>query len=213
MALDARPAGQDRADPRGGLLLPPRPPPGADAAQDRRPQGRLDDRACTSRALLDGGAYGTYGVASTYYTGALQTVTYELPSYRFDGVRCFTNKPPCGPKRGHGTPQPRFALEVQLDKVAERLGLDPAELRLRNLASPDADHRQLAAARLDRPRRAASRRWSRASDWKPAARQAAARPRPRPGLRRLPVRRRPADLLEQHAAVRRAAPARPLAAA
>ena len=82
------------------------------------------------QSLLDGGAYGSYGVASTYYTGALQTVTYEVPTYRFDGVRAFTNKPPCGPKRGHGTPQPRFAVEVQLDKAAERLGLDPAELRL-----------------------------------------------------------------------------------
>jgi CO/xanthine dehydrogenase Mo-binding subunit len=88
------------------------------------------------RTALDGGAYGSYGVASTYYTGALQTVTYDLPAYRFDGVRCFTNKPPCGPKRGHGTPQPRFALEVHLDKAAERLGLDPADLRLRNLAAP-----------------------------------------------------------------------------
>jgi 4-hydroxybenzoyl-CoA reductase alpha subunit len=85
------------------------------------------------RTLLDGGAYGSYGVASTYYTGALQTVTYRVPAYRFDGVRCFTNKPPCGPKRGHGTPQPRFGLEVHLDKAAERLGLDPAEMRLRTL--------------------------------------------------------------------------------
>jgi 4-hydroxybenzoyl-CoA reductase subunit alpha len=88
------------------------------------------------QTLLDGGAYGSYGVASTYYTGALQTVTYRVPVYRFDGVRCFTNKPPCGPKRGHGTPQPRFALEVQLDKAAERLGVDPAELRLKNLQPP-----------------------------------------------------------------------------
>ncbi len=85
------------------------------------------------QSLLDGGAYGSYGVASTYYTGALQTVTYDVPAYKFDGVRCFTNKPPCGPKRGHGTPQPRFALEVHLDKIAERLGLDPAEMRLRHL--------------------------------------------------------------------------------
>ncbi|MGB6639334.1 MAG: molybdopterin cofactor-binding domain-containing protein [Thermoanaerobaculia bacterium] len=88
------------------------------------------------RTALDGGAYGSYGVASTYYTGALQTVTYDLPRYRFDGVRCFTNKPPCGPKRGHGTPQPRFAFEVHLDKAAEQLGIDPADLRLRNLAEP-----------------------------------------------------------------------------
>ncbi len=85
------------------------------------------------QSLLDGGAYGSYGVASTYYTGALQTVTYDVPRYKFDGVRCFTNKPPCGPKRGHGTPQPRYALEVHLDKVAEKLGLDPAEMRLRHL--------------------------------------------------------------------------------
>ena len=88
------------------------------------------------QTALDGGAYGSYGVASTYYTGALQTTTYTLPRYQFDGVRCFTNKPPCGPKRGHGTPQPRFAFEVHLDKAAERLGLDPADLRLANLAAP-----------------------------------------------------------------------------
>jgi 4-hydroxybenzoyl-CoA reductase subunit alpha len=90
------------------------------------------------RTALDGGAYGSYGVASTYYTGALQTVTYDLPRYQFDGVRVFTNKPPCGPKRGHGTPQPRFGFEVHLDKAAERLGIDPADLRLRMLAKPDS---------------------------------------------------------------------------
>ncbi|HWC75132.1 MAG TPA: molybdopterin cofactor-binding domain-containing protein, partial [Gemmatimonadales bacterium] len=85
------------------------------------------------RSLLDGGAYGSYGVASTYYTGALQTVTYHIPRYHFQGARAFTNKAPCGPKRGHGTPQPRFALEVHIDKIAEQLAIDPAELRLRTL--------------------------------------------------------------------------------
>src|SRR5437870_12819448 len=90
------------------------------------------------KSLLDGGGYGSYGVASTYYTGALQTVTYHIPRYKFQGARAFTNKPPCGPKRGHGTPQPRFALEVHLDKIAEQLGLDPAELRLRHLVPPDS---------------------------------------------------------------------------
>jgi 4-hydroxybenzoyl-CoA reductase subunit alpha len=89
------------------------------------------------QTVLDGGGYGSYGVASTYYTGALQTVTYEIPAYRFDGARVFTNKPPCGPKRGHGTPQPRFALEVQLDKIACDLGLDPAEIRRRHLHPRD----------------------------------------------------------------------------
>jgi len=87
-------------------------------------------------SLLDGGAYGSYGVASTYYTGALQTVTYKVPAYRFDGVRAFTNKPPCGPKRGHGTVQPRFALEIQIDRAAKQLGIDPAEFRLQNIQPP-----------------------------------------------------------------------------
>ena len=90
------------------------------------------------QTALDGGAYGSYGVASTYYTGALQTVTYELPKYRFDSIRAFTNKPPCGPKRGHGTPQPRFAFEVHLDKIAHELSIDPADLRLQQLVAPDS---------------------------------------------------------------------------
>jgi len=89
------------------------------------------------QTLLDGGAYGSYGVASTFYTGALQPVTYHLPRYRFDACRVFTNKPPCGPKRGHGTPQPRFGQEVQLDKIAEKLKQDPAELRLAIVEQPD----------------------------------------------------------------------------
>ncbi len=88
------------------------------------------------QSFLDGGGYGSYGVASTFYTGALQTVTYEIPRYKFEGVRCFTNKPPCGPKRGHGTPQPRYALEVQLDKIAEQLKLDPAWIRRQHLVKP-----------------------------------------------------------------------------
>ena len=90
------------------------------------------------QTLIDGGAYGSYGVASTFYTGALQTVTYQIPRYRFRGCRTFTNKPPCGPKRGHGTLQSRFGQEIQLDKIAEKLSIDPAELRLRNIQPPDS---------------------------------------------------------------------------
>jgi 4-hydroxybenzoyl-CoA reductase subunit alpha len=90
------------------------------------------------QTLIDGGGYGSYGTASTFYTGALQTVTYEVPRYKFEAARVFTNKPPCGPKRGHGTPQPRFGQEVQLDKIAEKLSIDPAELRLNMLAKPNS---------------------------------------------------------------------------
>ena len=105
------------------------------------------------RTVLDGGAFGSYGVASTYYTGALAPATYRLPAYRFEGARVYTNKPPCGPKRGHGTPQPRFALEVLLDKLAEDLGLDPLAIRLVNLVAPDSvtvNHLRVTSCGLQR---------------------------------------------------------------
>ncbi|HWO90132.1 MAG TPA: molybdopterin cofactor-binding domain-containing protein [Gemmatimonadales bacterium] len=99
-----------------------------------RPDGRI--AAMDLETLLDGGAYGSYGAASTLYTGQLQTVTYQVPRYRFRACRVFTNKPPCGPKRGHGTPQPRFIQEIQLDRIAETLKMDPADLRLMQIAEP-----------------------------------------------------------------------------
>jgi len=88
------------------------------------------------QSWLDGGAYASYGIATTYYTGALLTVTYRIPAYKFDGIRVYTNKPPCGPKRGHGTTQPRYGFECQLDKIADDLGLDPLEYRKRILQPP-----------------------------------------------------------------------------
>src|SRR5207247_620346 len=84
------------------------------------------------------GAYASYRIATTYYTGALLTVTYRTPAYKFDGVRVYTNKPPCGPKRGHGTTQPRYGFECQLDKIAVDLGLDPLEYRKRILQPPNS---------------------------------------------------------------------------
>jgi 4-hydroxybenzoyl-CoA reductase subunit alpha len=92
--------------------------------------GRLT--AVDARTLLDGGAYSSFGLVTTYYSGQLLTAPYRMPAYRFDSTRVFTNKPACGPKRGHGSVQPRFAFEVTLDKLADRLGIDPIELRRRN---------------------------------------------------------------------------------
>src|SRR5438552_3054899 len=90
------------------------------------------------RTILDGGAYGGHGVASTFYTGILQPTTYTLPHYRFEAVRVFSNKAPCGPKRGHGTPQPRWAQEIQMDKIADHLGIEPAEMRKQHAIPPDS---------------------------------------------------------------------------
>lgn len=89
-------------------------------------------KAVDARTLLDGGAYSSFGLVTTYYSGQLLAAPYEIPAYRFNSTRVFTNKPACGPKRGHGSVQPRFAFEVTLDKLAERLNIDPIELRRRN---------------------------------------------------------------------------------
>ena len=88
-------------------------------------------------SYVDGGAYMSYSAAYLYYTGALQTVCEHVPAYRWQGVRVLTNKPPCGPKRGHGTPQPRYALECHFDTVAERLGIPIIELRRKNFLEPN----------------------------------------------------------------------------
>ncbi len=82
-----------------------------------------------ARILIDGGSYSSFRLVTTYYSGQLLTGPYTFPNYRFDSTRVFTNKPPCGPKRGHGSVQPRFAFEVQLDQIAEKLDVDPIELR------------------------------------------------------------------------------------
>ncbi len=98
--------------------------------------GRI--RAVDHDILLDGGAYASFGLVTTYYSGQLLPAPYVFPTYRFDATRVYTNKPACGPKRGHGSVQPRFAFEVQLDKLAEKVGLDPIELRRRNFLGAPA---------------------------------------------------------------------------
>jgi 4-hydroxybenzoyl-CoA reductase subunit alpha len=84
--------------------------------------------------LLDGGAYASFGLVTTYYAGQLTPLPYRIDAYRYRSRRVYTNKPACGPKRGHGAVQPRFALEVQLDRAAHALEIDPIVLRRRCFA-------------------------------------------------------------------------------
>ncbi|HEY6867241.1 MAG TPA: xanthine dehydrogenase family protein molybdopterin-binding subunit, partial [Candidatus Eisenbacteria bacterium] len=86
---------------------------------------------------IDGGAYSSFGLVTTYYSGQLLAAPYRMGAYRFDSTRVFTNKPCCGPKRGHGSVQPRFAFECQIDKLAETIGMDPIEVRRRNFIGRD----------------------------------------------------------------------------
>ena len=94
--------------------------------------------AIDANTILDGGAYSSFGLVTTYYSGQLACSPYDVGAYRFFSRRAYTNKPACGPKRGHGSVQPRFAIEVQLDKAAVELGLDPIELRRRNDLGSDS---------------------------------------------------------------------------
>ncbi|MFT4975866.1 MAG: 4-hydroxybenzoyl-CoA reductase subunit alpha [Myxococcota bacterium] len=88
--------------------------------------------AVDSDILIDGGGYHSFGMITTYYAGQLLTGPVHFPAYHFRARRVYTNKPCCGPKRGHGSVQPRFAFECALDELAETLELDPMEIRLRN---------------------------------------------------------------------------------
>ncbi|MCB9676768.1 MAG: molybdopterin-dependent oxidoreductase [Alphaproteobacteria bacterium] len=79
--------------------------------------------------VLDGGAYHSFGLVTTYYAGQLLPGPLRFGTYRFRSRRVYTNKPCCGPKRGHGSVQPRFPLETAIDELAAQLGLDPIEIR------------------------------------------------------------------------------------
>jgi 4-hydroxybenzoyl-CoA reductase subunit alpha len=99
--------------------------------------GRIS--AVDNRIFIDGGAYASFGLVTAYYAGQLLTGPYRFGTYRFDSTRVYTNKPPCGPKRGHGSVQPRFAFEVALDEAAEKLGIDPIEVRRRNFIGENVE--------------------------------------------------------------------------
>jgi 4-hydroxybenzoyl-CoA reductase subunit alpha len=83
--------------------------------------------------LLDGGAYCSFGIATVYYAGSLLGGPYRLENMNYNGYRVVTNKPACGAQRGHGAVIARALFEIQLDRIADELGMDPIELRLKNV--------------------------------------------------------------------------------
>jgi 4-hydroxybenzoyl-CoA reductase subunit alpha len=99
-----------------------------------RSDGRIT--AVKARVVQDGGAYCSYGVVTILYSGALLGALYDIRNIQYDGYRVLTNKPACGAMRGHGTVNVRFAFESQLDELASQIGMDPAEIRRRNLLEP-----------------------------------------------------------------------------
>ena len=89
-------------------------------------------------ALIDGGAWSSFGTVTTYYNGVLAMGPYRIPNFRYHGRRVYTNKPPSGAMRAHGGTNLRYSIEVGLDEIAEATKLDPFDLRTRNALPPNS---------------------------------------------------------------------------
>ena len=89
--------------------------------------------ALKNECYLEGGAYSSFGIATIYYAGSLLGGPYRLQNMKYDAYRVYTNKPACGAQRGHGGVIARAAWEQQLDRIAEEIGMDPVEFRLKNM--------------------------------------------------------------------------------
>ena len=99
--------------------------------------GRLMAREC--EIYMDTGAYADAGPRVTQKAGYRAPGPYRIPHMRTDAYTVYTNSVPAGAFRGFGTPQVSWAYESQMDIIAARLGLDPLELRLKNLLDKGED--------------------------------------------------------------------------
>jgi 4-hydroxybenzoyl-CoA reductase subunit alpha len=88
------------------------------------------------RVINNCGAYRGSGVVVIFLAWGFIMIPYRLPHLKYEGYSVFTNNPLRAPQRGHGAPQVRFAVESQLDIIAEELGLDPIEIRMKNARKP-----------------------------------------------------------------------------
>jgi carbon-monoxide dehydrogenase large subunit len=97
--------------------------------------------ALRSRVLSDAGAYHIYPLTAALEplgTASILPGPYRTPAYAFEVAALATTKPPLGAYRGVGMTMGAFVMERTLDLLADRLGLDPAEIRRRNLIPRDA---------------------------------------------------------------------------
>ena len=89
--------------------------------------------AVRERILADGGAYASLSPRVLFAAVCTAAGAYEVPNVYVEGHVAYTNKVPTGALRGFGKPQSLFAAELQMDEAAEKIGMDPVELRLRNI--------------------------------------------------------------------------------
>lgn len=98
-------------------------------------QGFRKDGTITAReakVVFNSGAYGSHGPGVTNVGTAAMVSLYRCENVRLEGRCVYTNSPIAGAFRGYGVVQTYYALDIQMDEAAERLGVDPAELKLRN---------------------------------------------------------------------------------
>ncbi|MCB0482762.1 MAG: molybdopterin-dependent oxidoreductase [Flavobacteriales bacterium] len=94
-------------------------------------------KALDTDIIIDGGAYGSFGVVTTYYNGVLLQAPYKINNFGFRTRRVYTNKPQCGAMRGHGAVNSRYAVETIIDRLANEVGMDPCEIRFKNFIDGD----------------------------------------------------------------------------
>ncbi|MEW6696418.1 MAG: xanthine dehydrogenase family protein molybdopterin-binding subunit [Bacillota bacterium] len=86
--------------------------------------------------ILNSGAYCSWSAETPGVLGAMGLSIYYCPNQMYDGHSVYTNTTPAGAMRGFGNPQAMFAIDSQVDIIAEALGMDPIELRRKNIMRP-----------------------------------------------------------------------------
>ncbi|MGD9808980.1 MAG: xanthine dehydrogenase family protein molybdopterin-binding subunit [Deferribacterales bacterium] len=103
-------------------------------------------------SLSDTGAYGEHAPTVFYVVGKKTLPLYKSSkACRYYGHAVYTNKMPAGALRGYGATQGTFALESAMNELADKLGMDPAELRLKNLLKEGDFHPELDGSAPDAP--------------------------------------------------------------
>lgn len=91
------------------------------------------------RVINNSGGYRGSGVVVVFLAWGFTMAPYRIENLKYEGYSVYTNNPTRAPQRGHGCPQVRFAIESQLDDIAEAIGIDPVAIRLKNARRPWED--------------------------------------------------------------------------
>lgn len=91
------------------------------------------------KVINNAGAHRGSGVVVIFLCWGFTMAPYRCPNFKYEGYSVYTNYTTRAPQRGHGCPQIRFALESQLDMIAEELGIDPITIRMNNARDPNED--------------------------------------------------------------------------